>query len=94
MAINKSKLDLVDSDRLVNIEVYNIVRRDRNKHGGGVCFYLRNTITFSRLYQLENDYLELVALEIQKPNSCPFLIATWYRHQTHLWIILKISKCF
>ena len=79
MAINKSKLDLVDSDRLVNIEVYNIVRRDRNKHGGGVCFYLRNTITFSRLYQLENDYLELVALEIQKPNSCPFLIATWYR---------------
>ena len=79
LAINESKLDLVDSDRLVNVEGYNIVRRDRNKHGGGVCFYLRNTITYSRQHQLENDDLELIALEIQKPNSCPFLIATWYR---------------
>ena len=79
LAINESKLDLVDSDRIVNLEGYNIVRRDRNKHGGGVCFYLRNTITFSRQYQLENDDLELIALEIQKPNSCPFFIATWYR---------------
>ena len=79
LAINESKLDLVDSDRIVNLEGYNIVRRDRNKHGGGVCFYLRNTITFSGQYQLENDDLELIALEIQKANSCPFLIATWYR---------------
>ena len=79
LAINESKLDLVDSDRLVNLEGYNIVRRDRNKHGGGVCFYLRNTITFFRQHQLENDDLELTALEIQKRNSCPFLIATWYR---------------
>ena len=79
LAINESKLDLVDSDRIVNLEGYNIVRRDRNKHGGGVCFYLRNIITFCRQYPLENDDLELIALEIQKANSCPFLIATWYR---------------
>ena len=79
MAINESKLDLVESDRLVNLEGYNIVRRNRNKNGGGVCFYLQNTKTFSRQYQLENDDIELIALEIQKPNSCPFLIiATWY----------------
>ena len=80
LAINESKLDLVDSDQLVNLEGYNIVRRNRNKQGGGVCFYLQNTITFSRQYQLENDDLELITLEIQKPNSCPFLIiALWYR---------------
>ena len=79
LAINESKLDLVDSDRLVNLEGYNIVRSDISKHGGGVCFYLRNAITFSGQYQLENDDLELIALEIQKANSCPFLIATWYR---------------
>ena len=64
---------------MVNLEGYNVVRRDRNKHGGGVCFYLRNTITFCRQYRLENDDLQLIALEIQNPNSCPFLIATWYR---------------
>ena len=79
LAINESKLNLVDSHRLVNLEGYNIVRGGRNKHGGGVCFHLRNTITFYRQYQLKTDDLELIALEIQKPNSCPFLIATWYR---------------
>ena len=72
-------MDLLNSDRLVNLEGYHFVRRDRNKHGGGVCFYLRNTITFSRQYQLENYDLESIALEIHKPNSCPYLIATWYR---------------
>ena len=56
-----------------------LIQKVRNKHGGGVCFYLRNTITFCRQYQLENDDLELIALEIQKANSCLFLIATWYR---------------
>ena len=90
LAINESKLDLVDGDRLVNLEGYNIVPRDRNKHGGGVCFYLRNTIRFSRQYQLENDDLELIALEIQKPTSCP----PGTDHQTHFWMILKNSKCF
>ena len=30
LVINESKLDRVDNDRLVNLEGYNIVRRDRN----------------------------------------------------------------
>ena len=58
LAINESKLDLVDSDQLVNLEGYTIVRRDRNKLGGGVCYYLRNTITFSKQYQL-NQYCNI-----------------------------------
>ena len=45
LANNESKLVLVDSNRLVNLEGYNIVRRDRNRDDGGVCFYLRNTRT-------------------------------------------------
>ena len=81
---------MVDSDRLVNLEGYNIVRWDRNKHGGGVCRYLRNTITFSRQHQLENDDLELIALEIH----VHFLLQPGTGHQTHLWILFKNSKCF
>ena len=88
LAINKPKLYLVDSDQLVNLEGYNIVRRERNKHGGGVRFYLRNTITYSRQYQLENNDLELIAFEIQKPNS------PGTGQQTNVWIILKIRNFF
>ena len=92
LAINKSKL--IDSYRLDTLQGYNIVRRDRNKHSGGVFFYLRNTITFSRQYQLENDDLELIASKFRNQIHVHFLLLPGTGHQTHLWIILKNSKCF
>ena len=44
LGINESKLYLVDRDQLVNLEGYNIVRREGNKHRGGVCFAKYNNI--------------------------------------------------
>ena len=44
LAINESKLYLVDRDQLVNLEGYNIVRREGNKHRAGVCFAKYNNI--------------------------------------------------
>ena len=44
LAINESKLYLVDRDQLVNLEGYNIVRREGNKHRDGVCFAKYNNI--------------------------------------------------
>ena len=79
LAINESKLDQRDCDQSVHLKGYNIVRRDRNKHGGGVCVYLRDTISYTRQSELEDEALEIIALQIQKPNSRPFLVASWYR---------------
>lgn len=58
---------------------YTIIRRNRNKHGGDVCVYLRDSISYKRLYEFEDKNLEMIALEIQKPNSKPFLFTAWYR---------------
>ena len=75
LAINKSKLDDNDSDNMLSLHGYKLVRRDRNKKGGGVC----DSLSFKRLYEFEEQNLELIALEIQKPNSKPFLFTAWYR---------------
>jgi len=79
LAINESKLDDNDSDNMLSLRGYTLVRRDRNKQGGGVCVYLRDSLSFKRLHDFEEQNLELIALEIQKPNSKPFLFTAWYR---------------
>lgn len=79
LAINESKLDHTVSNNSVALSGYNLERRDRDKHGGGVCVYLRNSINYKRRTDLEDSNLEMIVLEISKPNSKPFLITTWYR---------------
>ena len=79
LAINETKLDQFDPDSIINIDGYTCVRKDRNKDGGGVCIYLRNTINFIRKPCFEQDGLEMISLEISKPNSSPFLFTAWYR---------------
>ena len=44
-----------------------------------MCVYVRNSINFERKLDLECDELELITIEIKKPNSNPFLVTTWYR---------------
>ena len=79
LAINESKLD----DSIKNCELYipgyEIIRSDRNRNGGGVCFYIKTSINFVTRRDLNLNDLENLCLEIQKPCSKPFLVVTWYR---------------
>ena len=79
LSINESKLGPNDTNEAVNLPGYKLVRRDRNKNGGGVCVYLRDTINYKRRFDLENFELEIIVLEIFKPNCKPFLVVNWYR---------------
>ena len=45
LAINETRLDDSILDRKVHILGYDIIRWDRNRNGGGVCFYVRSTIS-------------------------------------------------
>lgn len=80
ISINETKLNKSIKDSEVNIPGYNIVRRDRiTNSGGGVCFYVKNTISFAIRNDLNMDNLENLCLEIRKPQSKPFIVVTWYR---------------
>ena len=47
ISITETWLDNSVSDAEINIENYTVVRRDRNRNGGGVCVYIRNDFAFS-----------------------------------------------
>ena len=70
-------LDLSVSNQEIKINGYDIVRKDRNRHGGGVAIYIRTSINFIIRDDLTDDNLETITLEISKAK--PFLINSWYK---------------
>jgi exonuclease III len=82
LAINETRLDSSITDCEVFIPGYEIFRRDRNtngRHGGGVCFYVQTSINCTPRHDLNFKDLENLCIEIRKPRSKPFLVASWYR---------------
>ena len=77
--INKTKLDDTIKSCEVHIPGYEFIRRDRNRQGGGLSFYIKTSINFVVCSNLNVPNLENLCIEIRKPNSKPFLIAAWYR---------------
>ena len=79
LAINESKIDDNVIDQLIDIDEFDVKRFDRDRHGGGVALYIRNTVTFKARDNLPNETLELICIEIEPPNASPFIIVAWYR---------------
>lgn len=79
LAINETKLDSDVPLDLISLEGYTWVSRNRNRSGGGVGFYIRNTINYRTRFDLNNQDIEMLSIEISKYTTKPFLISTWYR---------------
>ena len=65
IGITESWLDDSVEDSEVEVCGYTILRHDRNRHGGGVCLYIRSDISFSPRTDLQTDNLETVWAEVQ-----------------------------
>ena len=65
-AVNETKLDSTVDDRHIYIEGYNLKRRDRNRQGGGVAIYIRDTINYEFRTDLTVDSLRCYALSEAK----------------------------
>ena len=82
ICINETRLDGSISDQEVKVEGYDVIRCDRTvngRFGGGVCFYIRSDINYAVREDLNNQLLEILSIEIRKPNSKPFVVTSWYR---------------
>ena len=82
LAINETKLNATTADRLVHIQDYVLERNDRHFNGGGgVALFIKNNTNYIMRNDLMPEDLEMMTIEILKPNS--FLVATWYKtHQS------------
>ena len=48
-------------------------------HGGGIGFYIRDTLNYRVRSDLNNTDIEVLTTEISKYKTKPFLVTTWYR---------------
>ena len=60
LAINETRLSDSIDDSCIHIQGYDIVRRDRNRNGGGVCLYIRSSINFKTRSNLMSDIYEAI----------------------------------
>jgi hypothetical protein len=54
---------------MINLDGYDIIRKDRSRNGGGVCIYLRSSINYKIRDDIVPSELEVVCVEIIKPHS-------------------------
>ena len=78
IGITESKLDGSVLDGEINIDGYELVRSDRNRHGGGVARYIRNDISFSVRGDFSSE-IENIFFDILLPKTKPILIGIIYR---------------
>ena len=82
--ISESWIDDSVTNCEIEISGYSVIRNDRNRHGGGVCIYVKSSLAFNPRPDLYEPNFEAVWAEILLPMSKPIIIGTCYRPQTHL----------
>ncbi len=70
-------LDASISNHDVSIEDYEIIRRDRNRNGGGIAVFIRSNIGFQPLDDLNNPNYECVWLKITSGHNS-FILGSFY----------------
>lgn len=68
---------ILDSE--IDIANYNLIRRDRNRKGGGVCVFVRSDLMFNIRNDLDSASIEVVWMDILLPKSKPILVGSLYR---------------
>ena len=77
ISITESKLDGSVVDGEINIDGYELIRSDRNRHGGGVACYICSDISFNIRGDFSSE-IENIFLDILLPKTKPILIGILY----------------
>ena len=52
------------ADNEINIDGYSIVKKNRNRHGGGVLLYVKDGIDYSEITELASEQVESVWIKL------------------------------
>ena len=67
------------SDNELQLNNYQLFRKDRKSHGGGLLLYVKSQNPCLQRTDLENDTLETIWLEMKLPKQKSFLVCYVYR---------------
>ena len=79
ICLNETKLSEEISDELLHMDGFqSIVRKDRNRRGGGVAAYVKNGIKFKTREDLNSD-IESISIELDIKHVKPIIVTIIYR---------------
>ena len=78
LGITETKLDNTVNNEEVEIDSYNLIRSDRNRKGGGIACYIKNSISFNYHGSLSENF-ENILIEILLPKSKPITMSIIFR---------------
>lgn len=79
ICMTETWLDETVFDSEIQIDNYVLRRQDRNRHGGGVCIYVRSDLSFNPRDDLSHDELEATWIDLILPKTKPILCGVVYR---------------
>ena len=79
ICMTETWLDESVFDSEVQIDSYVLRRQDRNRHGGGVCIYIRSDLSFNPRDDLSHDEFEATWIELLLPKTKPMMWDVVYR---------------
>ena len=82
ITLSETWLDSTVHDSEIAIPGFQIIRKDRNRHGGGTAIYIEDGIRFTRRDDVEKDDNESIWIEVQQIHQKSFIIGSLYRSQT------------
>ena len=94
LSVTETWFDTSVTDNSIEIEKYNIIRRDRQSRWGGVCMYIRSDLAYNRKNELENDNFEDLWLELLLPKSKPIFVGTCYRAPKNNKLLNSLETTF
>ena len=92
ICLSETWLDDSITDGEISIDGYCLVRRDKNRSGGGLCMHMRNDISFSPRIDLDIDGLEVLFCDILLSKSKPIVIGACYRTPKQTNFIDKLEE--
>ena len=91
IGISESKLDDTVLDGEVSIDGFDLVRSDRNRHGGGVACYIRSDLNFDIRSKFTDD-MESIFFDILLPRLKPILVGIIYRPPDQSGFLKRLSS--
>ena len=79
LALNETKISSDILSENLEINGYKLGRKDRNRYGGVVAFYSKDTLRYNSRQDVPVSDLEMLCVEITLPNSKPYIILVRYR---------------
>ena len=90
--MSEARQDKSISKGQMYISGYILQRKDRNRNGEVVARFIRNTINYERMYELNNDQFEWLCVKVSKLKIKYFIVGTSYRHSTSTADVMKSFK--